>query len=424
MTYNEFSFSWVRTCAVVCLAGGLFSIGAMTPLHAQSQTDADRVDSPVRSAAVATINGRNVYSAGASVRPRTAVDGDFLAAGGSVVIDQPVKGDVTIAGGSVSVRAPVGDDVRVAGGDVTIESNITGELFAAGGNIALGKGSRIANAATLYAGNVTVDGKIDGPLKVGAQRVTINGEVNGDVRLYAEKVELGPTARIVGTLQYPASADLKRSEGAAVSGAITRVMPDVAAREGNSATREWHRGMRNASPMWAGSVFTFLALLACAAVLLLVFPTFSDQAARSVQNSPGQAAALGFASLLLVPMLAGMLFITILGIPLGMALLMLYPALLLVGYLVGVRYIARRAEVAVRKETSGSFAISIGFFALALLLMMLIARLPFIGPLALIVITIIGTGACILELNWRRKGGSGTTPPAHESSPMASASVA
>jgi cytoskeletal protein CcmA (bactofilin family) len=424
MTYKAFSFSWVRTCTVVWLAGWLFAGGAVSPLHAQSQNDADRAGSTAHSAAVAMVNGRNAYAAGASVRLSTAVDGDFVAAGGSVVIDQPVKGDVTIAGGSVSVRAPVGDDVRAAGGDVTIESTINGELFAAGGNIALGKGSRIANAATLYAGNVTVDGKIDGPLKVGAQRVTINGEVNGDVRLYAEKIELGPTARIVGTLQYPISADLKKSEGAAVSGAITRAMPDVSAREGNSATREWHRGMQSANPMWAGSIFTFVALLACAAVLPLVFPTFSDQASSTVQNSPGQAAALGFASLLLVPVLAGMLFITILGIPLGMALLMLYPALLLVGYVVGVRYIARRAEIAIRKDTSGSFAISIGFFALALLLMMLIARLPFIGPLALIVITIIGTGACILELNRRREGGSGTTPPAHESSPMASASVA
>jgi cytoskeletal protein CcmA (bactofilin family) len=423
MTYKAFYFSLVRTCAIACLAGGFFAGGAVSLSHAQSQTDADRAGSTAHSAAVATFNGRNVYAAGAAVRPGTAVEGDFVAAGGSVVVDQPVKGDVTIAGGSVSVRAPVGDDVRAAGGDVTIESTITGELFAAGGNIALGKGSRIANAATLYAGNVTVDGKIDGPLKVGAQKVAINGEVSGDVRLYAEKIELGPTARIIGTLQYPISAELKKSEGAAVSGAITRAMPG-AARDENNATREWHRSMQSANPMWAGSIFTFVALLACAAVLLLVFPTFSDDASNTVRNSPGQAAALGFASLLLVPVLAGMLFITILGIPLGMALLMLYPALLLVGYVVGVRYIARRAEIAMRKETSTSFAVSIGFFALALLLMMLIARLPFVGPLALIVITIIGTGACILELNRRRKGGSGMTPPAHESSPMANATAA
>jgi cytoskeletal protein CcmA (bactofilin family) len=417
MTYKVLTFSWARMCAMACLAGGLFSVGAMSTSHAQSQTDADRAVSPTRTAEVATVNGRNVYSAGATVRPDTNVDGDYVAAGGSVVIDQPVKGDVTIVGGSVSVRAPVGDDVRTAGGDVTIESTIAGELFAAGGNIALGKGSRIANSATLYAGSVTVDGKIDGPLKVGAQRVTINGEVNGDVRLYAEKIELGPTARIVGTLQYPISADLKKSEGAAVSGAITRAIPDVTARE-------WHKDMRSANPMWAGSVFTFVALLACAAVLLVVFPTFSDQASSAIQNSPGQAAALGFASLLLVPMLAGMLFITILGIPLGMAVLMLFPALLLLGYVVGVLYIARSGEIAVRKDTSRSFATSIGFFALALVLMMLIARLPFVGPLALIVITIIGTGACILELNRRRMGGTGTTPPtAHGSAPMASARI-
>jgi Polymer-forming cytoskeletal len=408
------SISWVRICVMVCLTGGLFAIAAMSPSHAQSPTSADSAASPTRSAAVAMLNGRNVYSAGASVRPSTTVDGDFVAAGGSVVIDQPVKGDATIAGGSISVRAPVGDDVRAAGGDVAIESTINGELFAAAGNITLSKAARVATAATLYAGNVTMDGKIDGPLKVGAQRVIINGEVNGDVRLYADKVELGPTARIVGTLQYPISAELKKADGATVSGAITREMPEIAAPE-NNAKREWHMGMRSAGSLWAGTVFTYIALLACAAVLLLVFPEFSEQASNTVQNSPGQAVALGFGSLLLVPILAGLLFITILGIPLGIALLMLYPALLLLGYLIGVLYIARRGELAVRKDTSSSFPVAIGFFALALLLMMLISRLPFVGPLVLTIITAIGTGACILELNRRRNKGSGTTPLASKS---------
>jgi cytoskeletal protein CcmA (bactofilin family) len=424
MIDNPFSLPCFRTCVMACLAGGLFAVGATSPSRAQSQTDADSSAPPTRSAAVASIYGRNVYSAGASVRPSGTVDGDFVAAGGSVVIDQPVRGDVTIAGGSVSVRTPVGDDVRAVGGEVTIESTITGELFAAGGNIALGKGARIANAATLYAGNVTIDGRIDGPLKVGAQSVTINGEVNGDARLYAEKIELGPTARIAGSMQYPISADLKKSAGAVVSGTVTRAMPGGSAREGHGAMREWHRGMQSANAMWAGSIFTFVALVACATVLLLVFPKFSDRASSSVQTSPWQAAALGFASLLVVPMLAGMLFITILGIPLGMAVLLLFPALLLVGYVVGVLHIARRGEIAIRKDTPSSFAISLGFFALALLLMMLIARLSFIGPLALIVITVMGTGACILELNRRFKGGSGTTPPAQESAPMTSATVA
>jgi cytoskeletal protein CcmA (bactofilin family) len=405
MINKTLSVPWGRMCTMVCLAGALFAVGPMPPSHAQSATGADGSTSPTSSAA-AMPNIRNVYSAGASVRPSTTVDGDLVAAGGSVVIDQPVKGDATIAGGSISVRAPVGDDVRVAGGDVAIESTIGGELFAAGGNITLSKASRVAAAATLYAGNVTIDGKIDGPLKVRAQRVTINNEVNGDVHLYAEKVELGPTARIVGALQYPLTAELKKADGATVSGAITREMPE------NNAKREWRMGMQSASPMWAGAVFIFIALLACAAVLLLVFPVFSDHASNAIQNSPGRAVALGFGSLLLVPMLAVMLFITILGIPLGMALLMLYPALLLLGYLVGVLYIARRGELAIRKNAPGSFSVTISFFALALLMMMLISRLPFVGSIILSIITAIGTGACLLELYRRRKGVASTTTQA------------
>jgi hypothetical protein len=72
---------------------------------------------------------------------------------------------------------------------------------------------------------------------------------------------------------------------------------------------------------------------------------------------------------------------------------------------VGVLSIARLAKAALRKDAPESFAIRIGFFALALLLVMLVARLPFVGGLAVGVVTVLGIGACVLEVYRRRQGG-------------------
>jgi uncharacterized membrane protein YccF (DUF307 family) len=102
-----------------------------------------------------------------------------------------------------------------------------------------------------------------------------------------------------------------------------------------------------------------------------------------------------------------LLFITLLGIPLGIALLALYPLLLLGGYVVGVHFIARRAQAALRPaEATPSQAMTLGFFALALLLVTLLGRLPFVGGLVMAVIALLGIGACLLEIHRRRQIGA------------------
>jgi cytoskeletal protein CcmA (bactofilin family) len=394
---------------VVLVVIGLLVISLLMPIYAQAPHVGDAAAQAARNASPTAPANRNVYSTGGNVHSTVIVDGDFIAAGGRVLVDQQVKGDASLAGGSVDVRAPIGDDVRAAGGNVNIDSAIGGELYAVGGNLTLTKNAQVANAATLYGGSVTIDGRLDGPLKVGAQKIVLNGEVNNDARLVAEQIELGPTAKISGALSYTAN-EFKKSDSAVISGAITREERAVE-RSTNNNGRDWQMNMGRRGPTWLGSVFTFLALLACATVFLLVFPVFSTQASSQLKASPGLAIGVGLGSVLAVPLLAILLFITLLGIPLGVAVLALFPVLLLAGYVVGVQFVAERARLAIRKEASTSFAMNMGFFALALLLVMLLGRLPFVGSLFIFIITIMGVGACVLELYMRRYPSSGSAPP-------------
>jgi cytoskeletal protein CcmA (bactofilin family) len=373
--------------------------------QAQTQITRDTIVESTRNGAATKFVSRNIYSAGANVRPSAAVEGDFVAVGGRVIIDQPVKGDVMLAGGSVDVRAPVGDDVRAAGGDINVEGTIGGELFATGGNITLTKAARVASTASLFGGTVSIDGRIDGPLSVSAQKVVLNGEVNNDARFRAEQIELGPFAKITGTLDYASPNEIKRADGATIGGAISRMADDSAMHGHNmhETNQDWHMRMGRGGSTWVGSIFTFLAFLACAAVFLLIFPTFSVKASDAVRTSPWAAMTVGFGAVVCVPVLAILLFITILGIPLGIITVALYPLLLLLGYVVGVLFVARRAQNAMSKDESGSFVKTIGFFALALLLVMLLGRLPFVGGLVIFVITIIGIGASLIEMySWRQ----------------------
>lgn len=341
---------------------------------------------------------RNVYLSGARVRPEAAVPGDFTAAGAKVVVDQPVGGDATLAGGSVDVRAPVADDVRAVGGDVSIESTVGGELFASGGNVTLTSAASVAGRAIVYAGSVTIDGTVGGGLRASGGRIVINGEVRGDARLSGETIELGPGARIAGALVYASGGELRRAEGATVTGPVTREQEPEGAHE---RERRWEAFVQ--VPGWTGFLLSFLALLAVGALFLLLVPRYGRAAAGRISAAPWLALATGFGTVVALPVLAALLFVTLLGIPIGIALMALYPALLLAGFVVGVLFVGQRLA-AVRHADAAGYAVTAGYFAAALLLTLLVALVPFVGGSLVAVLSLMGVGSCILELHARRRG--------------------
>jgi hypothetical protein len=119
-----------------------------------------------------------------------------------------------------------------------------------------------------------------------------------------------------------------------------------------------------------------------------------------------------------------LLCITLIGIPLGIALMMLLPLMLLTGWIVGVFGIAQRLQRVVQKNAPReSSAAMMGFFALTLLVVMLVGSLPFIGFFAVAAIWLLGSGACALELyNQVRSGRKPHAPNA--AIPGAAASTA
>jgi cytoskeletal protein CcmA (bactofilin family) len=376
---------------------------AMLQLSAsvQAQTPDLKVTSTVTAPANSTSSSRNIYMAGGKVSLPGPVKGGIYAAGGRVTVDHPVQGDATLAGGSVMVKAAILNDLRVAGGDVYVENSVGGALYASGGNITLTSTSDVDGGATVYAGHATLEGKVNGPVKIYAQKVVLNGEVNGDVQLKAEEIEIGPKAKLSAALSYPADASFKTAEGAAIGGVITRGQA-MNGRLDTHRDREWHGQMMGRGSGWAGSVagavFSFIALLAAAALLLLVFTGFSKRAALTMLKRPWLGLAAGMGVFAGTPMLAVLLCVTLIGIPLGIALMMIFPLILLFGWTIGVFGIAQLLQRTVQKNAaSDTAAAAMGFFALTLLLVMLIGSLPFVGFWVVAVIWLLGTGACALE---------------------------
>jgi cytoskeletal protein CcmA (bactofilin family) len=342
---------------------------------------------------------RTLVLAGGSVSPSKPVPANFIAAAGRIVVDQPVGKSAMLAGGSIAVRAPIEHNLRAAGGSIDIENAIGGNAVAAGGEVRVGRGAAIAGNARIFSGTITIDGTIGGSLKASAERIIINGRVAGNVKAAAEQIVLGPGASIGGTLQYVSDKEVVKGEGATIVGAVTRKAPGT--KEADEEVPHVSRGAGI-----AGTVFSFLALLGLGAIFLGVAPIFSVEAPDRIKSTPWKSLGVGVLTVIGVPILAVLFILTIIGIPVGLMLLLLYPIALLLGFVVGTLFVGNAGAALLKRPPPPTIAAAIGYFAIALAVVLLVDNVPRIGGLLIFVVFLLGVGAFLVEL-YRRMKASG-----------------
>ena len=347
---------------------------------------------PAQAASSATTrsDAGNTYISGESLRIAEPVKGDLFAAGRAVDIASPVAADVAAAGASVDVRADIGQDVRVAGNSVNIAGNVGGDLVAAGNSVVLAQSASVAGEALLAAREVQLDGSLRHGARVYAQKITVSGLVEGDARLTAEEVTLGPRARINGNLVYASTRELPAEQRARVTGSVTR----------EETPQRWQaQPERHVRGPWVQVGF-FLSMLLCGALLVWLAPRGVAGARQAITGHPLRCLLVGVALLFTVPPLSVVFMITLIGIPIGIGMLLLYPVMLLLGFLASAFYVAHTFARWLRRPPASRLA-ELAFLALALLAMALLAAIPGLGPFLMLLAVVAGTGGWAVWLLWR-----------------------
>lgn len=331
---------------------------------------------------VQTSEAGNTYISGSDFKITSPIVADLLAAGGRISVERNVGTDAAIAGGSIDIRAPIGQDLRVAGGTVNVDTNIGGELLGAGGTVRVGEGAAVAGSAWLAGSDVVMAGKVGKGAKIVANKITLSGTIDGDTHLYAREINFMPGARINGDLFYTSPKPLAQDKAAQVSGTITREPTP----EGWNAERSGRRAMAWFSP------FFVLSMLAVGALLYLLFPNAVVGVQRTVKQYPLRSLLTGLALVFAVPPVAIIFMVTVIGIPIGFILFALYPLMLLLGYLAAAFFVGRRAADAMKQSQQLGFGRQLLFLLLALIVLCIVAWIPFLGALIFIVLLMMGIG--------------------------------
>ncbi|MDH3664780.1 MAG: polymer-forming cytoskeletal protein, partial [Alphaproteobacteria bacterium] len=283
-------------------------------------------------------------------------------------------------------------DMITAAGTINIAGTIEDDLVAAARSMRIASGGAIGGDARLAAETIDMEGSIGGSLRAAARRITVAGNIDGKADFFAERIVIAPGASIAGDLIYRSGAEPEIAGGATIEGEIRRIeidMPDL-----TSVAFTMLRFGLLLMLSWA------IAVLLLVAVIQLAFPGLMADAAGELQTRPWSSLGRGVAGLLLAVVLSGLLFASIFGIPLGLALAMTIAILALLG-LVAVSYCI--GLFIGRRRGTGDIQLGgrIGWVIAGAIILGVIALIPFVGGLVLALAVAAGVGAASAEI-WKR----------------------
>lgn len=354
--------------------------------------------------------------AGASVEKGKTINGTYFGSDNNLKIDGTVNGDVFCAGQNVTISGTINGDVICAGQTITVDGTVNGDVRLAGQTIGLD--GKIENSATVFAQNVqtgqsfklgsdlagmastvTVDGAIGRDVTIGSANLTIKGNIARNVAAASDAINVESGAEIVGNLEYQSQNRAQVADGS-VKG---KVVFDEKASEQRQNETFWAAVM--ASVQWV--IIVALTIL----VVVAVAPRPFIMATHYGRRNMLMVTLLGVVGVIVLPILALLSMVTIVGALLGVLLLILWAALLVASHV----FAAVFAGHLLVRRSSENVLVHAAFGTILLVILYLI---PFVNAIAGIIILLIGSGLALYFIAHSILGKPRYTYTALESAPI------
>lgn len=362
----------VLVAAVVTMLLGVLSLGTVTLTQASDFRSGTNVSTGKNE----TINS-SVYATGSAVTIAGTINGDVYCAGQTVTIDATVNGDVLCAGVTVTVNGKVNGDVRLAGQSIVLQNTTTDNATLVGATITLGDKAVIGKDMTVAGDVVDVRGTVNRDFVAGARSVTLGGTIDRNVTASIDEVAFGKNASVKGNLNYQSERELTIDNG--VVAGKTVFTQQTGSSETTPTMSDWLLG---------------LAMLVAGLVLTTVLASLV--APRALRSATDLSVAKVFVSLLIglgvlvvLPFVAVLLMVSLIGLWAGVIVLILWAALLALSPAVASFWLGRVLLAGGEGKHAVLIAL-IGGASVALLIWV-----PFVGSFIAFVALLLGSGATV-----------------------------
>lgn len=251
------------------------------------------------------------------------------------------------------------------------------------GDVTVPRGAEVGEVVVVH-GTATVAGVVRGDVIVVDGSISVTGQVSGSVVSVNGPVTLGPNAQVLGDVI--ARDRIRIEAGASVGGDV---------REGAAFTFRTPIEVFGPLGAWLAVVTSTLLL---GALLLFLAPRGAESVAAAALGSPWTAVGIGLAAFLALPLAGVLAVLTLVGLPLGLALLLGLFLLYSIGFVWSVFVIGRALWHLPRSRW---VAFAIGWAIVAAIL-----AIPVVGGVVWFAGAAFGLGAMTIA-TWRARGAGG-----------------
>lgn len=315
----------------------------------------------------------SLYATGRNIDVAGTVEGDVICAGQNITVSGTVTGDVICAGQSIHINGTVEGNVRLAAQNVTISGEVNRNANVVSQTLTTDSDSSIGEDIGIAAQDVILNGSIGRDLALASGNAVVNNTVGRNIHGDLNKLTLQSDANVEGFIDITSPNNVQRDSGAEVGGKITREQP----AETNNTS--W------VGLGWLFTLYVILAMLLVALVLVLLMPRAFQIAANTALANMGKTVIIGIAASVVAPIVIIGLMFTIIGIPLGILLLLVWLIILFLSgpfaaYLLGRLLLRDSARNAILVMLVGS------------VVLLTLYLIPFLNILALLLALWFGIG--------------------------------
>ncbi len=321
------------------------------------------------------VSDSSVKASSTTQRVQGTIDGNYYCIGQDVVITGRVTGNVFCISSRVKLTGQIDGDLFVVSENLEIEGDVNGSVIALSNNLTISQSAKIRQDLIASFSNARIEGIIGRDAQLSGSDIRIDGQIDRNLNISSENILLYGNALIKGNLSYTSKNDIRIKDNAKIVGSTDKRTVPISPDSG--------------AGLLASIIFFvifLLSLLIVSILTVLLFPNFYEKTYGKADKSLSSTIILGLINLLLVPILALIVLLTIIGAPLGGLILTAWILSLMLSGPIFAYYVGKKLT----KKATPLKTMFVGS-----LVVLVLYAIPVINILVGLTVAVVGSGALI-----------------------------
>ncbi len=371
--------------SMAIMATMLLALGLPRPAAAMEK----RTGTTVRIGSQETVNDSLTVSSD-HLQLDGAVNGNVIAFAQTARVTGTIKGDLIVFGQQVEVSGTVEGNVYAFSQTVTVSGHVEHNVYVWGQTLQFDKDGRIDGDILMGGDTARLRGTLGRDASLLCGTLEADGDIGRNLQAYTNAATIAGSAHIAGNVDFHVKRQQEVDiEPGATIGGKTEIFPD------------WKK---HASHYKEAKFYYWQAIWMAGALIIGLLLYWIAPAFFASKLDSGWAllrsGGVGFLALVAAPIAAIIAFITLVGIPLGVSLLVLW----LAGLWLAKVFVSAAVGRGLMRRRPGelpNFAVP---FIVGLLIVFVAINLPYVGGWLSFLIILVGLGLAVLGVRSGMKG--------------------